>query len=91
MGVTVGGDAVAGGCHQPAHAGRSPKINAWPPATPHREVTQPPDWHGLVVWDFLFNAATTGLLLVAAVADLARPGVFGPGGPVGVPARPRAS
>lgn len=43
-----------------------------------REVTKPPDWHELVVWDFLFNGVTTGLFLVAAVADLARPAVFGP-------------
>ena len=27
-----------------------------------REVTKPPNWHELVVWDFLFNAATTGPL-----------------------------
>lgn len=43
-----------------------------------REVTHPPNWHGLVVWDVLLNAVTTGLFLVAAVALLARPGVFGP-------------
>ncbi len=43
-----------------------------------REVTQPPDWHELVVWDFLFNAGTTGLFLVAAVADLLRPDLFAP-------------
>ena len=43
-----------------------------------REVTRPPDWHGLVVWDFLFNAGTTGLFLVAAVADLLRPDLFAP-------------
>lgn len=44
----------------------------------HREVTQPPNWHGLVVWDFLFNAGTTGLFLVAAVCDLLRPELFAP-------------
>ena len=43
-----------------------------------REVTQPPNWHGLVVWDVLLNAMTTGLFLVAAAGLLARPGVFGP-------------
>ncbi len=44
----------------------------------HREVTQPPDWHELVVWDFLFNAGATGLFLVAAVTDLLRPIQYGP-------------
>src|SRR4051812_9878091 len=43
-----------------------------------REVTQAPPWHGLVVWDVFFNAVTTGLFLVAAVAELARPDVFAP-------------
>ena len=44
----------------------------------HREVTKPPNWHGLVVWDVLLNAVTTGVFLVAAVGDLARPSVFAP-------------
>lgn len=44
----------------------------------HREVTKPPNWHGLVVWDVLLNAVTTGVFLVAAVGDLARPDVFAP-------------
>lgn len=44
----------------------------------HREVTKPPDWHGLVVWDVLLNAVCTGVFLVAAVGDLARPSVFTP-------------
>ena len=44
----------------------------------HREVTHPPDWHGLVVWDVFLNAATTGLFLVAAAAELARPTLFAP-------------
>lgn len=43
-----------------------------------REVTHPPNWHGLVVWDVFFNAATTGLFLVTAVGELARPDVFAP-------------
>lgn len=43
-----------------------------------REVTQPPNWHGLVVVDVLLNAATTGLFLVAAVGELARPDLFRP-------------
>ena len=44
----------------------------------HREVTKPPDWHGLVVWDVMLNAVTTGVFLVAAVGDLTRPDVFAP-------------
>ena len=44
----------------------------------HREVTHPPNWHDLVVVDVGLNAATTGLFLVAAVGELARPDVFGP-------------
>ncbi len=43
-----------------------------------REVTQPPNWHELVVWDMLLNAVTTGLFLVTAVAVLARPDAFAP-------------
>ncbi len=51
-----------------------------PPTSPYadREPTKPPDWHGLVVWDLFFNAVTTGLFLVAASCDLARPGLFAP-------------
>src|SRR5947199_1304257 len=41
-------------------------------------VTKPPDWHGLVAWDLLFNNLTTGLFLVAALGDLAAPEVFAP-------------
>lgn len=39
-------------------------------------VTKPPDWHGLVAWDMLFNNLTTGLFLVAALAELVLPEVF---------------
>jgi hypothetical protein len=39
-------------------------------------VTQPPPWHGLVVWDVLLNALTTGLFLAAAVGELAAPGAL---------------
>ena len=35
-----------------------------------REVTKPPNWHTLVVWDLLLNAVATGSFLVAAVFDL---------------------
>lgn len=40
------------------------------------EPTKPPNWHGLVAWDMVFNNLTTGLYLVAAVGELARPGIF---------------
>lgn len=39
-------------------------------------VTKAPDWHGLVAFDLLFNNLTTGLFLVAAIADLAAPEIF---------------
>jgi hypothetical protein len=52
-----------------------------------REVTKPPPWHGLVVWDVFLNALTTGLFLSAAVGELAAPAAFTP---VGVWAYPLA-
>jgi Ni/Fe-hydrogenase subunit HybB-like protein len=39
-------------------------------------VTKAPNWHGLVAFDMLFNNLTTGLFLVAAVAELAAPETF---------------
>jgi hypothetical protein len=48
-------------------------------------VTKPPDWHGLVAWDMLFNNLTTGLFLVAALGELAAPGVFTPVAKVAYP------
>jgi Polysulphide reductase, NrfD len=41
-------------------------------------VTKPPNWHGLVAWDMLFNNLTTGLFLTAALAELMVPEVFTP-------------
>lgn len=41
-----------------------------------QEVTKPPPWHGLVVWDVTCNSLTTGLYLVAALCQLLRPDVF---------------
>jgi len=41
-------------------------------------VTKVPNWHGLVVWDILFNNLTTGLFLTAALGELAAPAVFAP-------------
>jgi hypothetical protein len=41
-------------------------------------VTKVPNWHGLVVWDILFNNLTTGLFLAAALGELAAPAVFTP-------------
>ena len=58
-----------------------------PPAAGYadREPTLPPNWHGLVVWDVFLNGLATGLYLVAASADLAAPGVFGPVAAVAYP------
>jgi hypothetical protein len=39
-------------------------------------VTKAPAWHGLVAWDLLFNNLTTGLFLIAALADLLAPQLF---------------
>jgi hypothetical protein len=39
-------------------------------------VTKPPEWHGLVAWDLLFNNLTTGLFLAAALGDLLAPEDF---------------
>ena len=44
----------------------------------NRVITKPPEWHTLVVFDILFNNLTTGLYLVAAIAELALPAVFTP-------------
>ncbi len=41
-----------------------------------RPVTKPPNWHGLVVLDTLFNNLSTGLFLVAGLAELVRPASF---------------
>jgi hypothetical protein len=43
-----------------------------------KEPTQPPNWHELVVLDVVLNALTSGLFLVAAVGELARPDLFAP-------------
>jgi hypothetical protein len=39
-------------------------------------VTKPPNWHGLVALDMLFNNLATGLFLVAAIGHLTSPAVF---------------
>ena len=41
-----------------------------------RPVTKPPEWHGLVAWDLLFNNLTTGLFLAAALGELLVPEAF---------------
>src|SRR5258708_14275776 len=60
-----------------------------PPATgpgyANGPVTKAPDWHGLVAWDLLFNNLTTGLFLVAALAELTAPAVFTPVAKVAYP------
>ena len=48
-------------------------------------VTKVPSWHGLVACDLLFNNLTTGLFLVAAVAELVAPEVFTPVAKVAYP------
>lgn len=42
-----------------------------------RVVTKPPDWHALVVLDLLLNNLSTGLFLVAGLAELVDPVAFG--------------
>src|SRR3984893_2085514 len=42
------------------------------------QPTKAPPWHGLVAWDLLFNGMTTGLFLVAAISELAKPDLFAP-------------
>src|SRR5580704_17331066 len=39
-------------------------------------VTKVPGWHGIIAWDALLNGLATGLFLVAAICELAAPGVF---------------
>jgi hypothetical protein len=41
-------------------------------------MTKPPNWHGLVAWDMLFNNLTTGLFLTAGLGELLAPEVFLP-------------
>src|SRR5262249_45364046 len=41
-------------------------------------VTKPPDWHGLVAWDLLFNNLATGLFMAAALGELLLPEAFTP-------------
>jgi hypothetical protein len=51
-----------------------------------RPVTKPPNWHGLVVLDVLFNNLTTGLFVAAALAELAAPEAFAAVAKVAYPA-----
>ncbi len=48
-------------------------------------VTKPPEWHGLVVWDLLFNNLTTGLFLTAALGELLAPEALTPVAKVAYP------
>ena len=41
-------------------------------------MTKPPNWHGLVTLDLLFNNLSTGLFLVVAIGELVAPATFGP-------------
>ena len=56
--------------------GTPPERQATPAGYAAGPVTKAPAWHGLVAWDLLFNNLTTGLFLVAAVAELVAPEVF---------------
>jgi hypothetical protein len=49
---------------------------SYPAGYTDRPVTKPPDWHGLVAWDILFNNLSTGLFLTAALGELMAPAVF---------------
>jgi Ni/Fe-hydrogenase subunit HybB-like protein len=60
------------------HGDHQTQTRAIEPGYLTQDVTKVPDWHGLVAWDLLFNNLTTGLFLVAAVGELARPGLLGP-------------
>jgi hypothetical protein len=43
-----------------------------------RPVTKPPNWHGLVAYDLLFNNLSTGLFLAVALGELLAPADFRP-------------
>ncbi len=43
-----------------------------------QDPIKPAPWHGLVAWDLFCNGLTTGLFLVAALAELAAPETFAP-------------
>jgi Ni/Fe-hydrogenase subunit HybB-like protein len=43
-----------------------------------RPPTKPPNWHGLVTLDLLFNNLSTGLFLVTALGELVAPASFRP-------------
>jgi len=50
-----------------------------------RPVTKPPNWHGLVTLDLMFNNLSTGLFLVTALGELVAPTTFRPLAPVAYP------
>src|SRR6202012_976042 len=39
-------------------------------------IPKVPGWHGMIAWDALLNGMATGLLLAAAISELAAPAVF---------------
>ena len=59
-------------------ARRGPSTATPAPGYDRREVTQPPNWHSLVVYDLFLNAVTTGLFLACATCELADPTRFAP-------------
>jgi hypothetical protein len=50
-----------------------------------RPSTNPPNWHGLVTLDVLFNNLSSGLFLAAALGELALPATFRPVASVAYP------
>ncbi len=55
---------------------RAGSVSDGAPGYADQPVTKPPNWHGLVAWDMLFNNLTTGLFLTAALGELLKPDVF---------------
>jgi hypothetical protein len=50
-----------------------------------RPVTKPPNWHGLVTLDLLFNNLSAGLFVVVMAGELVAPAAFRPLAPVAYP------
>jgi Ni/Fe-hydrogenase subunit HybB-like protein len=60
-------------------------LQATPTGYADRPVTKPPNWHGLVTLDLIFNNLSTGLFLVTALGELVHPAAFRPLAPVAYP------
>jgi hypothetical protein len=55
-----------------------PTVQATATGYSARPPTKPPNWHGLVTLDLLFNNLSTGLFLVTALGELVEPAGFRP-------------